>query len=87
MARISLGRHIRSIRRASRRLRRRQIKPMLAIRLIGRSSWRITHAVVVLLLLLVVATIVLSIVASGSLIRKLRSYGDLARSRKQNVIN
>lgn len=60
---------------------------MLAIRLIGRSCWRMTHAVVVLLLLLVVAITVLSIMASGSVVRKLRGYGDLARSKKQNFIN
>lgn len=81
MARNKVARHIRSIRRAVLRLRRRRIKPGLAIRLIGRSSWRITHAIVVLLLFLFVATIVLTIMASGTTVRKLRGYGDLARGK------
>lgn len=85
MAKISLGRHIRSIRRAGRRLRKRQIKPVLAIRLIGRSSWRIAHAVVVVVLLLGGAVTVLLIMASGSVVRKFRGYGSLARSKKTNI--
>lgn len=81
MARITVGRHIRSIKRAALRLKRRQIKPGLAIRLIGRSSWRIAHALVVLMLLLAVAFVMLTIIVSGTAIRKLRGSGDLARTK------
>ncbi len=82
MARNKVARHVRSIRRAIVRLRRRQIKPVLALRLIGRSSWRIAHAIVVLLLFLIAAAIVLTVMVSGTAVRKVRGYGDLARLNK-----
>lgn len=81
MARSKVARHIRSIRRAALRLRRRRIKPVVAMRLIGRSCWRIAHAIVVLILFLIVAATVLTIMASGTTVRKLRGYGDLARGK------
>jgi uncharacterized SAM-binding protein YcdF (DUF218 family) len=55
-----------------RRVRLKQIEPMVAVRLILRSIYRIVRASVVLLTLLLVALLVLLIITSGTTIRKLR---------------
>lgn len=81
MAKISVGKHFRSIKRATLRMSRRRINPVVALRLIGRSSWRIAHAVIVLGVMLLLAMIVLLIMLSGAVLRKVRGGDDIVRSK------
>lgn len=73
MAARVVSRHLRSIRRAIRRLRQRQIKPAVASRVIMRSSWGLVRALVVLILVLLAASLVAVLMVSGSIVRKVKN--------------
>lgn len=81
MMRVPIGRHYRSIRRALLKVGRRQIRPLLALQLIVRSTWRMLHAAVVVALLLCLAAMVLLAMCSNAAIGLWRGYSDLARSK------